>query len=148
MIKKLCLLLFVLPTFVVAQNRYDTPATATFINTYVPMSHDEMLLRAAAKVLKEKQDQENFERYSQAAYGYLKNNQIGYFINYANAALNTGYYNSQLYYNLGVSHYLSGQKRKGKKYLKKASKSGFPQANHVLFAIKKKEILSYSWFIF
>ena len=62
--------------------------------------------------------------------------------------LSTGYYNSQLYYNLGISYYLSGQKRKGKKFLKKALKKGFLEANRALFAIKKKEILSYSWFIY
>ena len=35
-----------------AQNRYDTPAEAPIINTYVPMSHEEMMLRAAAAVWK------------------------------------------------------------------------------------------------
>lgn len=124
------------------------PANATFTNTYVPMTHEEMMLRAAAEVYREKRAREDFDKYSRTAYEYLQKKQIGYFTSYANAALSTGYYNSQLYYNLGISYYLSGQKRKGKKFLKKALKKGFLEANRALFAIKKKEILSYSWFIY
>ncbi|RHB91262.1 hypothetical protein [Bacteroides eggerthii] len=130
-----------------AQNRYDTPAEAPIINTYVPMSHEEMMLRAAAAVWKKRQAIESFAEYSRTAYFYLQKKQIGHFVNYANAALSTGHYNIQLYYNLGISYYLLGQQRKGKRFLKKASKKGFTEANHALFAIKKKEALSYSWFI-
>lgn len=149
MIKKLlCLVFLAVSIFATAQNRYDTPANATFINTYIPMTHEEMMVRAAAEVYREKQARENFDRYSRTAYEYLQKKQIDYFTSYANAALNTGYYNSQLYYNLGISYYLSGKKRKGKILLKKALKKGFPEANRALFAIKKKEVLSYSWFIY
>ena len=120
--KLLCFVFLTVSIFANAQNRYDTPANATFINTYVPMTHEEMMLRAAAEVYKEKQAREAFDNYSRAAYEYLQKKQIGYFTSYANAALSTGYYNSQLYYNLGISYYLSGQKRQGKKFLKKALK--------------------------
>lgn len=130
-----------------AQNRYDTPAEAPIINTYVPMSHEEMKLRATTAIWKERQAQERFEKHSQTAYYYLQKKQIHFFISYANAALNIGYYNVQLYYNLGISYCLLGQQRKGKNFLKKASKKGFIEANRALFAIKKKETLSYSWFI-
>lgn len=148
MVKKLCLLLCIAPAFICAQNRYDTPASSSYINTYVPMSHEELMLRAAAEVLREKQAKENFERYSQTAYNCLKKNQVGYFVSYAHAALATGYYNSQLYYNLGVSYFLLGKKGKGKKFLKKASRDGFYPANQVLLAIKKKQVLSNSQFIY
>ena len=127
--KLLCFVFLTVSIFANAQNRYDTPANATFTNTYVPMTHEEMMLRAAAEVYREKRAREDFDKYSRTA-------------------LSTGYYNSQLYYNLGISYYLSGQKRKGKKFLKKALKKGFLEANRALFAIKKKEILSYSWFIY
>lgn len=146
--KRVCLLFFMLPVFAVAQNRYDTPASATFNNTYVPMSYNDMLLNAAAMVWKEKQDQEKFERYTQSAYMYLKEKKIDLFLSYAHAALNTGYYNSSLYYNMGISYYLLKKKYKGKKYLKKASKEGLDQAKYVLNAIKRKEEISYSWFLF
>lgn len=51
-----------------AQNRYDTPAEAPIINTYVPMSHEEMMLRAAAAVWKKRQAIESFAEYSRTAY--------------------------------------------------------------------------------
>lgn len=148
MVKKLCLLLWMVPAFTCAQNRYDTPASYSYVSTYIPMSHEELMLRAAAKVLREKQAKEDFEHYSQTAYDYLKKNQVSYFINYAHAALGAGYYNSQLYYNLGISYFLLGQKGKGKKFLKKASKSGFYPANQALLAVKKKYVFSNSQFIY
>lgn len=148
MVKKLCLLLWMAPAFTYAQNRYDTPASYSYVSTYIPMSHEELMLRAAAKVLREKQAKEDFEYYSQTAYDYLKKNQVSYFINYAHAALETGYYNSQLYYNLGISYLLSGQKGKGKKFLKKASRNGFYPAGQALLAIKKKYVFSNSQFIY
>ena len=114
--KLLCFVFLTVSIFANAQNRYDTPANATFTNTYVPMTHEEMMLRAAAEVYREKRAREDFDKYSRTAYEYLQKKQIGYFTSYANAALSTGYYNSQLYYNLGISYYLSGQKRKGKKF--------------------------------
>lgn len=145
---KICLLFLLIPSFVIAQNRYDTPANAAFMNTYVPRSYDEMLFTAAAEILKEKQAQEDFEKYSVTAYEYLRKNQISSFVNYANLALNTGYYNSKLYYNLGISYYLLGEKRKGKKFLKKASKSGFVSAPYALSAIKKKEVITNKYYRF
>lgn len=130
-----------------AQNRYDIPINAPIINTYVPMSREEIMLRATAEVWRQRQIREKFDRYFRAAYDCLKKRQIDCFINYANAALSTGYYNIQLYYNLGISYCLLGQVRKGKKYLKKASKKGFIEAEQALSVIKKKQALSNSWFI-
>lgn len=59
-----------------AQNRYDTPAEAPIINTYVPMSHEEIMLRAMATTWKEGQAQESFEKHSQTAYYYLQKKRI------------------------------------------------------------------------
>lgn len=142
----LSFLFFVVPIVVIAQTVYDRPAEAPIINTYVPMSHEEMVLRAAMNVYKEMKAQQDFNEYVDAAYEYLQKNQISAFIGYANAALNTGYYNDWLYYNLGISYYISGQKRKGKKFLKKALKEGSPWAEHALSAIKRKVKLSNAWF--
>lgn len=52
--KLLCFVFLTVSIFANAQNRYDTPANATFTNTYVPMTHEEMMLRAAAEVYREK----------------------------------------------------------------------------------------------
>lgn len=129
-------------------NQYDKPASVKFVDTYVPMSHDEIILRAAVLAWKDKQRKDDFEKHSQIAYEYLRKKQINYFVRYALCALNTGYYNNLLYYNLGISYCILEQKSKGKKYLKKASKKGFAEANQALYALKKKEALSYSWIMF
>lgn len=137
------------PIFALAQaNMYDRAVPIPIIDTYVPMSHEYMVLKAAAMALERKQNEENFERYSNIAYDCLKKNQIANFIGYAQAALNTNYYNSLLYYNLGVAYCLLKEKRKGKKFLKKALKNDFPEANRALYAIKQNVALSNSWFIY
>ena len=150
MIMKVGLLAFFLmcPVLLLAQNMYDRPAEMPVINTYVPMSREYMILKAAAMVLEEKQKQANFEKYTNLAYDYLRKNQIVYFVSYAQAALETDYYNSKLYYNLGIAYYLLNKKRKCKKYLRKALKENFSEAHKALYAIKRKEKLSDSWFIY
>lgn len=81
--KLLCFVFLTVSIFANAQNRYDTPANATFTNTYVPMTHEEMMLRAAAEVYREKRAREDFDKYSRTAYEYLQKKQIGYFTSYA-----------------------------------------------------------------
>ena len=60
--KLLCFVFLTVSIFANAQNRYDTPANATFTNTYVPMTHEEMMLRAAAEVYREKRAREDFDK--------------------------------------------------------------------------------------
>ena len=59
------MLLAILPVFVKAQaTRYDVAADMPIINTYIPMSPEEIYLRARASVLYERQMEERFEQYS------------------------------------------------------------------------------------
>lgn len=147
--RKLCILLgLILPLLVFAQSRYDSPAAVPIINTYVPMSPEEIYLRAAAKVLREKQMKEQYEQYTQIAYDELRKNNIDSFVSYALAALDCGYYNSNLYYNLGVAYSIMGEKRKAKKYLKKAIKKGHSSAPRALKDVKEKKQLSQVWFTY
>ena len=62
-----------------AQNRYDSPAEAPIINTYVPMSHEEIMCIAMATAWKDRQAQESFEKHSQTAYYYLQKKRIHFF---------------------------------------------------------------------
>ena len=143
------LLLAILPVFVKAQaTRYDVAADMPVINTYIPMSPEEIYLRARASVLYERQMEERFEQYSQIAYDELRRNHIDSFVYYALAALDCGYYNSNLYYNIGVAYSIMGQRRKAKKYLKKAVKEGHSSAPHALKAVKEKNQLSRLWFAY
>ena len=107
------LLLAILPIFVRAQvSRYDVAADMPIINTYIPMSPEEIYLRARASVLYERQMEERFEQYSQIAYDELRRNHIDSFVYYALAALDCGYYNSNLYYNIGVAYSIMRQRRR------------------------------------
>ena len=147
---KCLLLLTVLPIFANAQvNQYDRAAELPITNTYVPINFGDMYLMARAKALKEKHMQEQFDRYSRIANEELKRYHVNSFIDYAHAALNCGYYNSNLYYNLGVSYSILGKRWKAKQYLRKASRKGHYKAPYALKAIRKrKSSLSYSWLIF
>lgn len=112
------------------------------------MSPTEMYLRAAAKVLHEKHMKAKFEEYSQYAYNELRRDRITFFVSYALAALDCGYYNDKLYYNIGVAYSIMGERRKSKKYLRKAIKKGNLRAPSALKIVKKREQLSNTWFVF
>lgn len=156
------LLLAILPVAVSAQvNYYDEPANAPVTNTYVPIPSEMFMFmqRMASdpeirkkveqrKRLQEQQRVREFERNVQLGIECLKKKQVAYFLGYANAALKCGYYNSTLYYNMGIAYVLLKKKRVGKKWLKKALESGEIEAQKALYAIKKKHSLSYEWFIY
>lgn len=147
--KKLCIVLILIwPVLAFTQNRYDSSASAPIVNTYIPMSPTEMYLRAATKVLHENQMKAKFEEYSQYAYNELRRDRITFFISYALAALDCGYYNDNLYYNIGVAYSIMGERRKSKKYLRKAIKKGNPRASYALKIVKEKKQLSKIWFVF
>ena len=92
--------------------------------------------------------EERFEQYSQIAYNELRKNHIDSFVYYALAALDCGYYTDNLYYNIGVAYSIMGERRKAKKYLKKAVKEGHSSAPHALKAVKEKNQLSRLWFAY
>lgn len=156
------LLLAILPILVKAQaNRYDRAAETPIINTYVPIPSEMfMLMKTMAsdpevrerlrqqKLAEEKQRQNQFERYVQLGIECLKKKQIANFLDFSHAALQCGYYNSTLYYNMGIAYVILKKKRKGKKWLKKAFESGQIEANKALYALKKKYTLSYNWFLY
>ena len=156
------LLLAILPIFVDAQtSRYEQAAETPIINTYVPIPSEMfMLMKEMAsnpeirkrieeqRLLKEQQRQNQFERYVQLGIECLKKKQIANFLDFSHAALQCGYYNSTLYYNMGIAYVILKKKRKGKKWLKKALESGQIEANKALYALKKKYTLSYNWFLY
>lgn len=154
-------ILLILPISVNAQSRFDSPADMPVVNTYVPIpSEMYMLMKEMAsnpeirkrieeqRLLKERQRQNQFERYVQLGIECLKKKQIANFLDFSHAALQCGYYNSTLYYNMGIAYVILKKKRKGKKWLKKALESGEMEAQRALYAIKKKRSLSYEWFIY
>lgn len=93
-------------------------------------------------------DKQDFDRYVQLGIECLKKKQVTKFLDYAHAALHCGHYSNTLYYNIGIAYVIQGEKRIGKRWLKIASEHGEIEANKALFAIKKKEEISYNWFIY
>lgn len=126
-------------------NRYSVPVQSTYVEQYVPLSNNEMMLMAVGKVAREARLEKQFEKLVQQAYDYLERGNNYWFIYYANQALGTGYYNVILYYDLGIVYYWEGERRKAKKFLTKAKRKGFHRAGVVLDLVKKKQIVDKSY---
>ncbi len=126
-------------------NRFDVPVQSTYVSQYEPLSYDEMMLMEMGQVAKEALLKKQYEESVQQAYNYLRKGNNYWFIYYVHQALNTGYYNVSLYYNLGIVYYLENEKRKSKKYLKKAKRKGSYRAQIVLELIKKKRAVDESY---
>lgn len=142
-------------------NRYSNPANANFENTYTPINYNLLLLLGANANKNARQADEYIDYskqnvdlnnnqhyyYIQKAYEALNEKRLFFFLAYSKAALSTsGIPYRNLYYNMGVAYYLTGEKRKSKRYLKKAKKLGHKSANIVLDLIKKKQEIDYSLF--
>lgn len=144
--KKLLYILFVIfPILGFAQsaNRYYQSNDYEYISSYIPMSYSEMALIAYGEAINKKKYQE----YSSKAYEYFKKDNLYWFTFYALEALNTGYYNTLLYYNLGIAYSINGEKRKAKKYLNKAKRKGVDFAKFVLQYIKEKKAVDNRFFL-
>ena len=121
-------------------NRFDVPAQSTYVDQYVPLSYGEMMLIAMGQAAQEAQLKEQFEQNVERAYNYLEMDNNYWFIYYATQALKTGYYN------LGIAYYLEGEKRKARKFLKRAKRKGSYKAGIVLSRMKKKGVIDKSYF--
>lgn len=109
---------------------------------------EQRLSEEREQILKRAADTQEFDRYVQLGIECLKKKQIANFLDYAQAALRSGHSNSTLYYNIGIANVILEKKRIGKRWLKLASQHGQLEADKALQAIKKKEELSYEWFIY
>lgn len=124
-------------------NRYYKSSDYEYVSTYIPMSFSEMAIIAYGEAMNKKK----FQEYSLKAYEYLNKNNLYWFTYYALEALNTGYYNALLYYNLGIAYSVSGEKRNAKKYLKKAKRKGVNYAKSALQYIREKKTVDKRFFI-
>lgn len=109
---------------------------------------EQELAKERKKIFEDMTDKQDFERYVQLGVECLKKKQIANFLNYSHAALHCGHYDSTLYYNIGIAYVILKKKRIGKRWLKMASEQGQIKAYEALYAIKKKQKISYDWFIY
>jgi len=106
---------------------------------FKPLSYEELMMQAQAEAAYNAQMKQRFEQYQDEAYRrYNKQDWYG-FLTYSNYALETGWYNSQLYYDRGVVYERLNNFRQAKKEYKKAKKKGYAYAERALEACKQHE---------
>ena len=87
---------------------------------FKPLSYEELMMQAQAEAAYNAQMKQRFEQYQDEAYRrYNKQDWYG-FLTYSNYALETGWYNSQLYYDRGVVYERLNNFKQAKKEYKKA----------------------------
>lgn len=102
-------------------------------------SYDELVMAAQAQAIRNQQREEKFEQYQDLAYEYYNKGDYNGFIYYSNMALETGWYNSKLFYDRGMAYERLIDYKKAKKEYKKAIKKGYYPANDALESCKRTE---------
>ena len=106
---------------------------------FIPFSYEELCMQAAAKAKYDRQQKAYFEYYQDKAYECYNNEDLYGFLTYSNYALDTGWYNAELYYYRGVAYERLFNFKEAKKNYKKAKKNGYALAERALSLLKDKE---------
>jgi tetratricopeptide (TPR) repeat protein len=105
-------------------------------STFQPLSMEEMMMAARANAYRQQVMKERFEEYQDKAYNCYNKGDFNGFIYYSDYALNTGWYNSKLYYDRGAAFEKLHEYRKAKKEYKRALKKGYYPAQSALTQCK------------
>ena len=105
-------------------------------STFQPLSMEEMMMAARANAYRQQIMKERFEEYQDKAYNCYNKGDFNGFIYYSDYALNTGWYNSKLYYDRGAAFEKLHDYRKAKKEYKRALKKGYYPAQSALTQCK------------
>lgn len=106
---------------------------------FKPFSYEELMMQAQAQAAYNARMEQLFDKYQEEAYRcYNKQDWYG-FLTYSNYALETGWYNSKLYYDRGVVYEHLNNFKQAKKEYKKAKKKGYAYAERALEACKQHE---------
>lgn len=105
-------------------------------STFQPLSMEEMMMAARANAYRQQIMKERFEEYQDKAYNCYNKGDFNGFIYYSDYALNTGWYNSKLYYDRGAAFEKLHDYRKAKKEYKRALKKGYYPAQSALIQCK------------
>lgn len=97
----------------------------TIDSTFKPLTMEEMMIAARANANRQQVMKERFEAYQDKAYNCYNKGDFNGFIYYSDYALNTGWYNSKLYYDRGTAFERLHEYRKAKKEYKRAIKKGY-----------------------
>lgn len=115
---------------------YDRAARIPMVDIY-----DEEMMDAYLRVMVETAAlrKANFEQYCDLAVEAYNDRQWNYAIYYVNMALNTRYYNGQLYYIRGYAYEQLGNLRAAKKDYKKGAQYDSREAARALQALKEQQ---------
>lgn len=118
-----------------SQNRYDTwVPTAP-----VTRSASDLQNEAIYNYYREKNLENQYNKYAKLAYRDLSNNDYYGFLRYIGYALKTGYYNPQDYYYRGYCFEMIGDKISAKREYKRAYKKGYYEAKIQLDRMKNRK---------
>ena len=118
---------------------YDTWGQLPTMDLYdtqtmnMALAHAEMAARVAAR------KQALFEHYTEQAIDAFRDNQWNYVVYYANQALETSYYNGDIYYLRGYAFEQLGDLKQAKKDYRKGKKYGSYQASSALESLKARK---------
>ena len=118
---------------------YDTWGQLPTMDLYdtqtmnMALSHAEMAARVAVR------KQALFEHYTEQAIDAFRDNQWNNVVYYANQALETTYYNGDIYYLRGYAFEQLGNLKQAKKDYRKGKKYGSYQASSALVALKARK---------
>lgn len=108
-------------------------------STYRPLTNEELWIHAYAEALREKEREKQFNEMQDISYKYYNRGDYNGFIYYSDLALETGWYNSKLYYDRGVAFEKLNEYKKARKEYKKALKKGYYPAQSALTNCKNNE---------
>lgn len=101
---------------------------------YQAPSFEEMMLQAQVELIKK----QRYDEWTGMAYEALENGDRETFLTYALYALETRWYSSKLYYDIGDTYEYFGDLKKARKYYRKAKRKGYRKAIPALERVKLK----------
>ncbi len=110
--------LFTLTIVFWASISYAQNINYTIESTFQPLTMEEMMMAARANAYRQEVMKQRFEEYQDKAYACYNNRDFNGFIYYSDYALDTGWYNSKLYYDRGAAYEMLHEYRKAKKEYK------------------------------
>jgi len=123
-----------------------TPYYKSSWATYTPLTAQEIMLAAQLREQRNienqrinRENQRRFTYYQNLAYESLNKDNYYDFLDYSNYALQTGWYNSKLYYDRGRVFEEIGYYKEAKMEYKKAMKRGYSRAKSALKNLRKNK---------
>lgn len=114
----------------------DAQNNIVISSKFRPLTYEQLVIEAQAKAARDAYNEQRFDEYKKKAYASLNKGDKYGFITYSNYALQTGWYNAQLYYDRGEVFQALGDYKNAKREYKKAKRKGYYLAETALQRLK------------